>query len=60
MNLSRDLMLGMLRRGSNGDELMRILELIVSDLRSEVCEAEGIADCPENEGEIVAAMAAAV
>ena len=38
MALSRDLMIGMLRRGATGDQLMQILDLIVSDLGSEAQE----------------------
>lgn len=34
MALSRELMLGMLRRGNTGDQLMQILDLIVSDVQS--------------------------
>ena len=44
MALSRDLMLGMLRRGATGDQLMQILELIVSDVQAgaEVQEASQV------------------
>jgi len=56
MNLSRDLMLGMLRKGGNGNEILNILNVIVDDVRDQVCEDLGIANCPENEGEIADAM----
>lgn len=36
MTLSRDLMLGMLRRGNTGDQLMQILDLIISERNSQV------------------------
>jgi hypothetical protein len=49
MELSRDLMVGMLRRGSTGDEVLRILDLIVSDLRSEGSESDEVADVAEAE-----------
>ena len=49
MTLSRDLMLGMLRRGNTGEELMNILNLIVSENQSSN-EVEN-----ENEAELVTA-----
>ena len=51
-------MIGMLRRGNTGDQLMQILDLIISERRTQVCEDEGLADCPENEEEIQSALAA--
>lgn len=56
MNFSRDLFLGLLRNGSNGAQILEILDLIASDVREQVCESLGIADCPENEAEITTAM----
>ena len=49
MTLSRDLMFGMLRRGNTGEELMNILNLIVSENQSSN-EVEN-----ENEAELVTA-----
>lgn len=49
-------MLGMLRKGSNGNQILEILNVVVDDVRQQLCEDLGIADCPENENEIVAAM----
>ena len=56
MTLSRDLMLGMLRKGSNGNQILEILNVVVADVREQLCEDLGIADCPENEDEIADAM----
>lgn len=36
MTFSRDLMLGMLRRGSNGEQLLEILDLIVAERENQV------------------------
>lgn len=36
MTFSRDLMLGMLRRGNNGEQLLQILDLIVSERENQV------------------------
>ena len=57
MNLSHEMMIGMLRIGNNGNEILNILNEIVDDVREQVCENLGIANCPENEDEIVSAMA---
>lgn len=54
--ISRDVALGMLRRGSTGSQILDILNVIVPDqvqmTREYVCEQLGIADCPENDDEI--------
>ena len=49
-------MLGMLRKGSNGNQILEILNVVVADVREQLCEDLGIADCPENENEIADAM----
>ena len=54
--MSRSIALGMLRQGNNGEQILNILETIYQDIRTEVCESEGIADCPENEDEIQALL----
>ena len=36
MTFSRDLMLGMLRRGNNGEQLLQILDLIVAERENQV------------------------
>ena len=55
-------MLGMLRKGATGTQLLDILNTLVSDqtelTREYVCDQLGIADCPENDDEIAAYMAA--
>lgn len=65
--LSPELMIGMLRKGSNGEQILQILETLVADVKEEpeveytrewVCEQLGIADCPENTDEIEAYLAA--
>jgi hypothetical protein len=61
--LSPELMVGMLRKGSNGEQILQILETLVADVneveytREWVCEQLGIADCPENDDEIEAYLA---
>ena len=58
---SRDVALGMLRRGVNGNSILEILNVIVPEqvemTREYVCEQLGIADCPENDDEINAYLA---
>ena len=58
-----DVMIGMLRKGNTGTEILDILNVIVPDqtelTREQVCDELGIADCPENDDEIAAAMSAA-
>lgn len=57
--LSREMMIGMLRRGQIGEQILQILDVIAPTpemTREYVCEQLGIADCPENDGEIVAYM----
>ena len=49
-------MLGMLRKGGNGNQILEILNVVVADVREQLCEDLGIADCPENENEIADAM----
>ena len=62
VDFSKDVMLGMLRRGNTGTQLLDILNVLVPDqtelTREYVCEQLGIADCPENDDEIAAYMAA--
>ena len=68
--LPRDVMVGMLRKGATGNDILNILNVIVPDTdevvdtnteltREQVCEDLGIADCPENDDEINAYLAAA-
>jgi hypothetical protein len=58
-----DVMVGMLRKGATGNEILDILNVIVPEqpemTREYVCEQLGIADCPENDDEINAYLAAA-
>ena len=62
VDFSKDVMLGMLRKGATGTQLLDILNTLVSDqtelTREYVCDQLGIADCPENDDEIAAYMAA--
>jgi len=55
-------MLGMLRNGATGTQILDILNVIVPEqtelTREQVCEDMGIADCPENDDEIARYMAA--
>ena len=53
--MTKDVMIGMLRKGLTGAQMLEILDVIAPD-REQVCEDLGIADCPENEDEIAAAM----
>lgn len=65
--LPRDVMVGMLRKGATGNDILNILNVIVPDTdevvdtnteltREQVCEDLGIADCPENDDEIARYM----
>lgn len=62
VDFSKDVMLGMLRKGATGTQLLDILDVIVPDqtelTREQVCDQLGIADCPENDDEIAAYLAA--
>jgi hypothetical protein len=62
VDFSKDVMLGMLRKGATGTQLLDILNILVPDktelTREQVCDQLGIADCPENDDEIAAYMAA--
>lgn len=62
VDFSKDVMLGMLRKGATGTQLLDILNVLVPEqtelTREYVCEQLGIADCPENDDEIAAYMAA--
>ena len=63
VSFSKDVMLGMLRKGATGTQLLNILDVIVTDetvemTREQVCDQLGIADCPENDDEIAAYLAA--
>lgn len=66
VDFSKDVMLGMLRKGVTGNDILNILNVIVPDevsqtvemTREYVCEQLGIADCPENDDEIAAYLAA--
>ena len=40
MTLSRDLMLGMLRKGSNGNQILEILNVIVGEVQEVSTETE--------------------
>jgi hypothetical protein len=59
---SKDLMIGMLRKGETGNQILDILDVIAPDntelTREQVCEDLAIADCPENDDEIAAYLAA--
>jgi len=54
--MNRQVALGMLRQGQIGSQVLEILNVIVNDIRESICEAEGVANCPENEDEIRAKM----
>ena len=65
--LSPELMVSMLNRGNTGNQILEILETLVADVKQEpeveytrewVCEQLGLADCPENDDEINAYLAA--
>jgi len=62
VDFSKDVMLGMLRKGATGNQILDILDVIVPNqtelTREQVCEDLAIADCPENDDEIAAYMAA--
>ena len=61
VDFSKDVMLGMLRKGQTGTDILDILNVIVPDktelTREQVCDELGIADCPENDDEIAAYLA---
>ena len=54
--MNRKVAVGMLRQGRIGSQVLDILNVIVDDIRDSICEAEGIANAPENEDEIRAKM----
>lgn len=54
--LNKQIVIGMLRKGTVGDEILKILDLVIDDIRDTICEDLGIANCPENEDEIQRAM----
>ena len=66
VSFSKDVMIGMLRKGATGTQILDILNVLVPTETSEtvemtreyVCEQLGIADCPENDDEIAAYLAA--
>lgn len=62
VDFSKDVMLGMLRKGQTGTDILDILNVIVPDqtelTREQVCDELGIADCPENDDEIAAYLTA--
>ena len=62
VDFSKDVMIGMLRNGATGTQMLDILNVIVPEqvefTREQVCEDLGIADCPENDDEIARYMAA--
>ncbi len=62
VSFSKDLMIGMLRKGETGNQILDILDVIAPDqtelTRDQVCEDLAIADCPENDDEIAAYLAA--
>ena len=51
-----DVMIGMLRKGNTGNEILDILNVLVPDetelTREQFCDELGIADCPESDDEI--------
>ena len=57
-----ELMVAMLRKGATGTQILDILNALVPEktqmTREQVCEDLGIADCPENDDEIAAYLAA--
>jgi len=53
---TRSMMLGMLRQGNTGEQILNILETIYQDIRTEVCESEGVANCPEEDDYITELM----
>ena len=59
---SVEVMIGMLRRGNTASQVLDILNVIVPEktelTREDVCEQLGIANCPENDDEIAAYLAA--
>jgi len=54
--MNRKIVVGMLRQGQVGSQILDILNVIVDDIRESICDAQGIANCPENEDEIRAMM----
>jgi hypothetical protein len=62
VDFSKDVMLGMLRKGQTGTQILDILNVLVPEqtelTREQVCEDLGIADCPENDDEIARAVSA--
>ncbi len=63
VDFSKDVMLGMLRKGQTGTQILNILDVIVPQevvemTREYVCDQLVIADCPENDDEIEAYLAA--
>lgn len=62
VDFSKDVMLGMLRKGQTGTDILDILNVLVPDktelTREYVCDQLGIADCPENTDEIERYIAA--
>ncbi len=62
VDFSKDVMVGMLRKGDTGNDIMNILNVLIPEqtelTREQVCEDLAIADCPENDDEIARYMAA--
>jgi hypothetical protein len=62
VDFSKDVLVGMLRKGDTGNDIMNILNVLIPEqtelTREQVCEDMGIADCPENDDEIAAYLAA--
>jgi hypothetical protein len=62
VDFSKDVMVGMLRKGDIGNDIMNILNVLIPEqtelTREQVCEDMGIADCPENDDEIAAYLSA--
>jgi len=62
VDFSKDVMVGMLRKGDTGNDIVNILNVLIPEqtelTREQVCEDMGIADCPENDDEIAAYLAA--
>lgn len=44
MELSRDVMLGMIRQGQNGDQLLQILDVITSSLNEDSTDSASMQD----------------
>lgn len=53
---NRQTVIGMMRQGKTGTQILDILDVIINEMRESVCNSQGIANCPENEDEISSMM----